>query len=421
MISTKVTPTLRSLIGLLLLLVPLSGCQEYVPSDYGRMSAYPNTSLNGTRVLGRMFTEAGHKVRSWYYLSPALERADVIVWFPDDFEAPTYEVEAWLNYWLVEGDASKDPRLLIIVGRDFDAAPDYWTRMQGSAPANLQKEYARRLTEAKTEAARERPKKLSDDSTASWFSLDETRKQKTVGTLTGPWAEGIDSSKAEVVRHTRMNPLDKEYKTLLSDGLGDPLVFEKKITYQNNYGDYSDFEFNNYDYYSSGEGRLIMVENGSWLLNARLVNKEHRKLAGQLIDAVGPAPKRVVFLESGAGGPPIRSEDPDAEIPTGFQLFRVWPLGAVLTQIAALGIIYAVMKWPIFGIPRTWLQDRSSEFASHIAALGDLLASGRNRSYAIRLLILYRQALRRDQAPMTEMTHSAGPLPAPLPDPPASE
>ena len=55
-----------------------------------------------------------------------------------------------------------------------------------------------------------------------------------------------------------------------------------------------------------GDGQVIVVTNGSFLLNLPLVNHEHRKLAGHLIRECVPGTK-VAFLESGPGGPPCRT------------------------------------------------------------------------------------------------------------------
>jgi hypothetical protein len=144
----------------------------------------------------------------------------------------------------------------------------------------------------------------------------------------------------------------------------------------------------------------MMIENGSWLLNARLVNHEHRKLAGRLVDTIGPPPRTVVFLESQAGGPQVRDTDPSSAPPTGLQLFRVWPIGAVLAQLAALGIAFALMKWPLFGTPQRGIREPLTNFASHVTALGRLLRYGRDRTHAVELLRVYRQTQRRD-APAT--------------------
>lgn len=394
--TARHSPTAMTLAACSLLL--LAGCSEDVHSIYGHRQGYAGTSLNGTRVLGGMFEAAGHKVRSWSYLSPALDKADVIVWFPDDFEAPTEQVEDWLTEWLVEGDPT-NPRVLVYVGRDFDAAPDYWQSMQGKAPPKLTQEYVRRLSEAKLDELHRRPSTLSHPETQEWFDLDNKPPRGIkVKKLEGDWAKGVDVAKTDIVRNTHLVPDDYSLTPLLMDENDEPLA--------------SEFEYSGY-YDTATAGRLVMIENGSWLLNARLVNHEHRKLAGKLVESVGPGPRKVYFLESDANGPPIRDEDPTVQNPTGLALFRVWPIGAVLTQLAALGIVFALLKWPIFGIPKRIARASTTDFNSHVAALGRLLAGGRNRAYAIGLLMLYRQSLRRE--PTTTIIATNTPLPPPNP------
>ena len=382
----------------------LVGCGERVPTTYGRREGQAATSLNGTRVLGDMFKAAGHRVRSRQYLTPSLEHADVIVWFPDDFEPPTAEVEQWLTDWLTYGDYDDPTRVLIYVGRDFDAAPDYWQKMQTQPPPGLKQEYARRLSEAQSEAAARQPAKLARPETDDWFKFDINPPQTTVKSLTGGWADGIDASQVEIERNARLVPLDNEYELLLGDANREPLV--------------SEYHYLGYDE-SDPFGRLILIENGSWLLNARLVNHEHRKLAGRLVDSIGSDPRMVVFLQSEPGGPTIADSDPSSQPPMGLQMFRVWPIGAVLTQLAALGIVYALMKWPIFGTPNRLSRSSNTDFGSHVSALGRLLSYGRSRSHAINLLRLYRQAIRREAPPLAETatasasSHSPPPLTPP--------
>ncbi|MGI9456322.1 MAG: DUF4350 domain-containing protein [Aeoliella sp.] len=361
----------------------MAGCDEpEVYSDYGHRGGWTQTSLNGTRTFGNMFKRAGHKVRSWRYLSPSLDEADVIVWAPDDFEPPADDVHYWLVHWLANSPEDRPGRVLIYIGRDYDAAPDYWQRMQLNPPAGLKNEYARRLREARNDATTNRPAPLKNRECDDWFTYDPDSAKAQVKGLLGPWARGVDSSQVEIQRHTRLLP-GEDATLLLADENGKELVSE--MSYEPYYNDYD-----------AEDGRLILIENGSFLLNAALVNHEHRKLAGRLVDHVGPPKKRVVFLESNSGGPAIRETDPSNQPPTGLQLFRVWPIGAVLTQLAALGIVFALMKWPLFGLPRR-LQGRSpTDFGSHVAALGRLLRNSKDRRHAFDLLRLYRQSLHRD-------------------------
>ena len=112
---------LSSLSPLLCLLLLLAGCSRDIETVYGqREGTEASTSVNGTAVFADMFTLAGHRVSSWHMLSPRLQqKADCIVWFPNDFQPPSDDVRHWFEDWL----SDKPDRTLIYVGRDFDAAP----------------------------------------------------------------------------------------------------------------------------------------------------------------------------------------------------------------------------------------------------------------------------------------------------------
>jgi hypothetical protein len=145
------------------------------------------------------------------------------------------------------------------------------------------------------------------------------------------------------------------------------------------------------------KSQLIVVANGSFLLNLPLVNHEHRKLAGKLIAAVGPPAKTVVFLESYAGGPPIRPDDPTAEAVNGWEVFNRWPTNWILLHLAAVGIIFCFSRWPLFGRPKTYETASNSDFARHVDALADLLKRSRDRAYAMERILNYRQRAERDK------------------------
>ena len=124
-------------------------------------------------------------------------------------------------------------------------------------------------------------------------------------------------------------------------------------------------------------------------MNLPLVNHEHRKIAGKLVEHLGPPSKRVVFLQSSAGGPAVRDTD-IAQNPSGLALFGVWPLSGVLAHLALLGLVYAVARWPIFGVPKELPPDSLTDFGAHVDALGQLLQETRNSAYARTTLLNYR-------------------------------
>ncbi len=362
----------------LLTTVAAVGCSEpELRTKHGVRSGAHEGSVNGLSVLSRMFEQEGAEVRSWSWLSPALEDVDVIIWAPDDYEAPTPEAQGWLYSWLNQ----QPDRTLIYIGRDFDAAPGYWANAEKLADAPLKPEYARRRREASARQSSARPKTLSRDATPGWFSLDPTATPITVQRFTGQWRSVADAPVADVKRRTRMTPADpgqtltgEDTLVLLGDETGEPIVSQL-----------------DYDVYPGSRSRLILIENGSWLLNEPLVNHEHRKLAGRLIRHVGAQDKEVVVLESGPGGPSIRENDPTGSPPMGLRLFGVWPIGATLAQLAALGVVFALSRWPIFGLPRRLERDSLTDFGRHTDAVGRLLAASKDRAFAYGRLLAYRE------------------------------
>jgi hypothetical protein len=320
-----------------------------------------------------MFTQAGHRVSRWHAMSPSLAEADVIVWVPDDFDAPRAEAIDWLDDWL----ATNPNRLLVFVGRDFDATPRYWTKALPQAPPPLKAEFGQRLREAQEYVAANRAVPLSRTTWPDLFRLDASAPPAKVSALQGPWAQGIDASQVEIERHTRLRAASSG-DTLLATGEGDALVTQ--FAYAN--------------YWGTNSSRVLLVENGSWLLNLPLVNHEHRKLAGKLIAAAGPPSQRVVFLESSAQGPIVTAEDPTLNPPSGFGLFGVWPIGIMLAQLTMLGIFYAFSQWPIMGRPSDGERPSLTDFGRHIRALGRLLRESGDRSYAIATVARYRQLVK---------------------------
>ena len=124
-----------------------------------------------------------------------------------------------------------------------------------------------------------------------------------------------------------------------------------------------------------------------------LVNHEHRKLAGKLIDCIGPPKKNVAFLESGAGGPLIFDTDPSGAS-TGVEIFHLWPTNWILLHMAAVGILFCFARWPIFGPPREPPGEPVSDFGKHVNALAELLSRSRDRSHAMSRLVHYQQTIR---------------------------
>src|SRR5438876_3405982 len=62
---------------------------EPLPTTYGRRrGGEAGRSVNGTAVLADMFRARGHTVTTMSRFSPRLDKYDVVVWAPDNFEPP---------------------------------------------------------------------------------------------------------------------------------------------------------------------------------------------------------------------------------------------------------------------------------------------------------------------------------------------
>ena len=130
------------------LFLSLSGCGSTVDLEtaYGHRRGSEALSVNGTRVLAGMFEEAGMHAVTLTYLSSRLDNYDVLVWVPNDFAQPRADVLEFLDRWLT----SQSGRTLVYVGRDYDAACDYWQQIAPSAPADQRFEVLRHLAKAKS-------------------------------------------------------------------------------------------------------------------------------------------------------------------------------------------------------------------------------------------------------------------------------
>jgi hypothetical protein len=332
----------------------VAGCRPLdLPSYYGQHKL-PQTpaSVNGTDILADMFRQAGHEV---YFrrtlVTDELGEAETIVWFPDDFATPKAEACEWFENWLYEVPG----RTLVYVGRDFDAAPLYFKAMRDRVGANQKKAYDVRDLDARLMARRPRDLK-GEQLTCDWFSY-ESADLEELSKLAGPWATGVDGAKAGLQLRTKLVP-NRRVRRLLASG--DDLLAS---------------QFARDDWEGS---RILLVANGSFLLNLPLVNHQNRKLASRLIEATGPGD--VVFLESGPGGPPI---DPPSTDNSLWTLLGAWPLNVTLLQLAVAGVIFCFARWPIFGRPRRPPEESTSDFARHVEAVGQLLSRTKDRRFAL--------------------------------------
>ncbi len=375
---------------------------DTIVDTYGARSGLAGSrSVNGTAVLGRLYEQEGASVTSWQRLSPRLRNADTIVWVPNSYSSPTPSHCAWFEEWLADGY----DRTLVYVGRDYDAEVAYWDAVKPLAPAEQATEVARRQAIAKMDNAAARSR-LAPEDEGTWFTIHRDKPPRPVTILEGPWSDYVDPTAAEITLGERYEPpppsvnyYSKDVEVLLSVPRkgwmwpdSEPLV--TRIT--------SD------DW--SSECQIIVVTNGSFLLNYALVNHEHRALAQLLVEECADVDD-TVFLESGPSGPAILDRDPERKPPSALEMLTIWPVRAVTIHVAAMAIIICFAMYPVFGRPVRFITESRSDFENHIHALGSLMAKTQNFSYARERIKHYHERVRRDSGASHSKPREQAPSP----------
>lgn len=386
--------------GIVLLLLAFyffgGSSSEDLDSVYGKRAGSRATgSVNGTRVLAEMFAKNGHKIRTLTRLSPGInERAEVIVWIPDSFEAPDKKQREFLEGWLAQGRG----RTLIYVGRDYDAAGEYYQKITTLLASEQQTTVKRFEAEAKADYDNRRWE-MPQDQYARWFTTRRDGTRHVAKNLQGDWAAGIDSSKAEILIEGRLDPPVESDRTNKQDDPPLPQTITPLL--------WADQDGDGYepedaivtritDKAAFGEsGQVIVVTNGSFVLNYPLVNHEHRKLAAKLVEQCAPGAS-VAFIESRNGEPTVLDKEPEAAVGGGLlEIAKQWPLNAMVVQLVLLGIFFCLSRAAIFGRAKELPSEASADFGKHVTALGQLMARSKDRVYAEQRIAQYQQQGKR--------------------------
>ncbi|MHC5543485.1 hypothetical protein ACYOEI_35120, partial [Singulisphaera rosea] len=281
--------------------------------EYGRSRGQ---SLNGTKVFAEMLRAEGHTVRTAFRLTDELNGwADAIVRFAPYSGPPRRDESDWYEVWLDGGD----DRRLVYVPRDVGVASEYWDQVLRALPESAdpkRKDQAKRLRdESKTRSStnpastkdKDKDHELADPS--DWFAVDPGKSEsETCKTFEGPWALQLNASEAALPRH---DTLKVQSETVLLMGDEKPLVIE---------------------WSRHNQSQVLVAANGTFLLNAALLNRARRPLALRTAQWLGSEPRRVAFVEGGA----LVGEQP--EPPTPFTLMRIHPFGWIAAQILAVGL-----------------------------------------------------------------------------------
>ncbi len=364
-----------------ILLLTVAGCgrNDYLPTEYGKViGEQGGTSVNGTSILYGMFREKGFQTKRFRKISPRLKRFGTIIWFPDDYRCPSQEVVDELQAWLDDGYS----RTLIYVGRDFDAQIGYFEQLLEVAGPAEREELNRSLAEAKLSQDSRIRSYVGNEETQNcdWFQIKRvpTREFKSVS---GPLAADTDQESARLEFSTILESSDDKVadrnlaiSPLLSVGEVD---FVYSIAMRNE---------------DSFRSQLIVVNNGSFLLNFGLVNRQNRVLAGALIDQCQSAD--VAFLESGPNG--VETSNQDAVNHNSWAWIAKPPLRYIVPHFLLWGVLFCFVFFPIFGRPRKLNSEDNVSFRNHISAMGKLLQKSKQPKQALAKVREYQAIHAKD-------------------------
>ncbi len=370
----------------------LGGCgyqEQTLPTTYGKRTGTDAKSINGTKALSEMFRAAGYHVRSFNSISPRTLQYDVIIWVPDSFEGPSLPLQETILDWLEEDNG----RTFVYIGRDFDASISYWNTILSQVDLAQKLDVMRQRSLAIQQFDQYRNTQPAE-ADYTWFKTKRDVPRRIARNLQGTWASGVDGRQTEIVLRSELIPPhpDQLYQSLEDLGQQGYLLEDQEVLLAA--GDEPIVVRLGNEYF---ENQIILINNGSFLLNLPLVNPEHRKLAAHLIDECDTSygAQSVAFLETG-GYVPIRNADDSTQGTSGWEWLKKWPLNLVGLQMAWWLIVLCFALYPIFGRAKKLPSSSTSDFKKHIDSVGDLLEATDDHGYAQLRLQQYQQVMKGD-------------------------
>ncbi len=359
---------------------------------YGKSA---DQSVNGVSVFANLLRERGHSVSRKGRLSKRVDKFDTIFWAPNNIENPPENVVAWFEQWMAKGD----PRVMIFVGRTYDATIPYYRGKLERAEADDRENWQRELADVLMQS-REYNFDWNfgspDPAEQYWFEAEEDLKLDN-SNLGGPWAEGIDANAVSLETSTLLKPLkdyndEKSYPTLAIDSTNEydeyeswfedfresKLSAKELLTVD---GQPFAFEVSSPD--SPGR-KLIVISNGSFLLNLPLLEPEHQKLASMVADHVTGD---VVFIESDSRWPRVGGGANDPAL--RWTWIGKAPMNYIVPHFLFWGVLYCFVFYPNFGRPKRIQFHPPKAFRSHVQAVASILGRSKERSWAREIIDMW--------------------------------
>ncbi|RMF90563.1 MAG: hypothetical protein D6741_16785, partial [Planctomycetota bacterium] len=329
-------------------------------------------------------------------LSYDLYEADCIIWAPDAFSPPSEETRKFLDDWL---DISGYH--LIFIGREYSAFPYYYESV--ATVVDDSRQQAVYQAEAETQAAifGTVVESLPQKEECPWYSVHRTGRRRVLRRVDGSpqLLRGVDRNNVHLELYAQWKP-PEDAEILLTAGPDNaPFVFRTPIESDpaSLWGPLEADEGGTSDSPLLEEAPPTyrwVIANGSFLFNVPLVDHENRRLAANLIDALGDEPLNIVILETKTTDVPIGDETTQSESPG---IFRAYPLNWILIHWTAVAVLVLFMRYPLFGKPQDLTTKASTDFGQHVVALADLLRRTRDAAFAQECVDLWLSRRKRQK------------------------
>ncbi len=368
------------LIVLLFAMMFVLGCEQAnsLNTEYGTLfGPRGSDSLNGTKYFSELFEAQGATVNRSSVIDPNLDQYDTLVWFPDNNSPPSDKAVRRLSDWLGSGYR----RTLIYVAGGNRTTEDYLRAAIEKVPMDQKEEYLRRISEEmisdeKTDAGGRQIWFPSDSTECEWYEVTERRigTQKVVSGKLLP--SGKTYPDMELDFAYEVQPRKKWEPEVLLQAGDEALVYKlgNRATRDN-------------------QSELILVSQGSILLNYSLVDEDKQALAAALVRRCETR-RGVLFLESGSDGIEVRESVVSNH--SNWSWIAQPPLCYIVPHVLFLGVLFCFAYFPIFGRPKRVKPRNTSTFRNHINATAELLSRSNQPNRAVNTIRDYQRAVASD-------------------------
>ena len=379
---------------LIVCLGAISGCSgnasPSVQTKYGKVNEQPR-SINSTSLFAERLEELGYDITVRNRISPKINEFNTIFWFPENIRCPSDKATKAIEKWMDQGYGSKT---LVYVGADYRADEDYYQAAQKRVSPELKTESQRLLAEAQL-ATQIRRNNWRDDFwpgesniDCDWFDIEVIKPRKHSNLLTGPMADNASFSVApELPLEVMMSPKNStakwEVKSLLTVD-GEDMVY--RLSDKNPYA----------------TNQVIVVQNGSFLVNLAAADPSKQALADQLIaEALSLSEEGQHGLGFGFSEQMLILES-EYEIPvrnTDFVNQNSWawiaeePLCYIVPHALLWGVLFCFVYFPIFGRPKRTPKRSTATFRNHINAIAKQLSKSSSKEHARRTIEQYQESV----------------------------